>query len=95
MSGGALDFNFAGNLGGGLYVGATVGTATLTGVSVRWNDAANKGGGFYLNTGTLVLNSIILAGNTSATGAGGARKTGSTPTINDPQRILDPVVRLP
>jgi hypothetical protein len=98
MSGGKIDGNSAGvGYGGGLYQTYSTASASLTNVSLTNNSAngANgKGGGFYLDQGSLTLNTCTVSGNKAPFGNGGAWKTGSTYTaINC--TITDNVVQDP
>jgi hypothetical protein len=94
MQGGLIDGNMSGNLGGGVYSQGSTGSATLTSVSLTYNSATNKGGGFYLLQGSLTLNTCTVSNNTAPFGPCGAWKTGSTYTANG-GTITDKVVQDP
>ena len=65
------------------------GTVSLSGVQIT-NNSADKGGGFYLGSGTLTIELGTLQGNTATTrGAGGCYAPGTMPVLmnvagNDP-----------
>ena len=54
------------NNGGGIFIGDTNGsTHTMTGCTISSNIAETYGGGIYLDSGTLTINSSTISGNTA------------------------------
>jgi hypothetical protein len=92
----SLTYNTADRSGGGLYsIAGGTDIVKLTGTDIENNSAANKGGGFYLATGSLTLDTCTLSNNTSPFGPGGAWKTGSTYNPPIGGTITDKVVNDP
>lgn len=78
MTGGSLAGNTAYERGGGLYNAGTGAVATLTEVAIEGN-YTRRGGGVYLDSGTVTLGDCILSNNTATVvGPGVAWRTGST-----------------
>jgi hypothetical protein len=95
MTGGLLENNIAAADGGGIFIDDSAAQVTLTNVQITDNQVTNtggKGGGFFLNAGSLTLNQITLSGNLATTGAGGAWVT-SFSDIN-PVQVNDPIVQV-
>ncbi len=63
---GNIDSNTNSGYGGGLFVYA--GTAKLTGGSITGNTATGRGGGIYLNTGTVTLSGSVKITDNTVTG---------------------------
>jgi hypothetical protein len=96
MTGGSLTNNRAVN-GGGIYIDSTApNSVTMTGVAIKNNNGTTAGGGFYLEAGSLTLNSITITGNMSPLGPGGVwrKLPASTLTINNPVLITDAIVQI-
>jgi parallel beta-helix repeat protein len=73
--------NIAQGYGAGI---ATTGKANLTGISIKDNSAAMKGGGFSVwDGGSITLTNCTISGNTATVGAGGVWKKPGTYTATD------------
>jgi hypothetical protein len=97
MDGGTLFYNTAGTNGGGIAIDGTGNNGvTLTGITIQGNAAnatSGKGGGAYLLSGTLTLNSCTVTGNTAQTGTGVAYKKPPASTFNNNNNdITDTIV---
>jgi len=76
MFGGDLQWNVAGLDGGGIYTSGANASASFTQVTISYNVAQGGngpgyGGGFYLDAGSLSMQSCILQSNTALWGNGG------------------------
>ncbi len=77
---------------GGGYYGDGGGTVTFTGVTFSGNIADNRGGGFYLKSGSLTLDGCNIGGNSSPTGPGGYVERGTTYTRMPNCQVRDVIV---
>ena len=90
ITGSTVNFNEAGQEGGGLWNGSgtmTVSDTEVTGNVAKGDAADNGGGGLYNNGGgTIVLNDVVVRGNkatgTSGSGGGILNNVGATLTVN-------------
>lgn len=85
ISGGTIKNNTASYNGGGIFIDD--GECTMTGGSIKGNNAEN-GGGIYLQTGSLTINSGTFSGN-SASSYGNTIYKGLNGTINSSTDELD------
>jgi hypothetical protein len=92
MNGGALGAwgflggNQADSDGGGIYSTGVGAVVSFTGVSITQNNAIRDGGGFYLNSGSLTLDSSTISGNV----AGGPGNGGVVNAANGANYVQHP-----
>lgn len=87
MNYGSMNGNRAQTNGGGIFTTGENASAFFFKVGIIGN-GATKGGGFYLDSGSLTLTQSSLMYNTASTGSGGAIKAGASFTDGGGNIIL-------